>query len=193
MEHITPYKLFESKSKTALIIHGFGTNATECFYPWLKASLEKLGYAVELPNLPNPTDPNCEEQVQYILDNYPSKKDLIIGHSYGAPVAMKLVEELDYKIDSLVLVSGFIDANFNDGDEDIELLEKSCDWNFNFSDIKSKANVYLLRPNLDTAVTLQQTKDMASKFQEPIHYFKEVEDHACGEKEPGILNFIKSI
>lgn len=187
--------IFESNTRTrnVCIIHGYGTNTSECFYNWLKLELEKLGFNVELPNLPNENNPICDEQVKYIMDNYPDKKDIIIGHSFGSCVAMKLVENLNYKIDSLILVSGFIDNNFNEGDEDIEALSNSCDYKFNFKNIKSKSNVYILRPNLDTSVTLNQTKVMSNKFKEPIIFFKEEDDHACGEKEQGILSFIKTI
>jgi hypothetical protein len=59
--------------------------------------------------------------------------------------------------------------------------------------IKSKTNVYILRPNIDSSVTLQQTKDMANKFGVRINYFNPVEDHACGVKEPEILKFINNI
>jgi predicted alpha/beta hydrolase family esterase len=190
MKHLKLYESFGNK--TAIIIHGYGVTSDECFYPWLKSSLEKSGYTVELPQLPNPTNPNVDEQVDYIVENYPNKKNIIIGHSFGCPVAMKLVERLNYKIDALVLVSGFIDTNFGDDEED-EVLSDSCDWVFNFSDIKSKANVYILRPNIDSAVTLQQTKDMANEFGVEINYFNPVEDHACGAKEPEILKFINSI
>lgn len=177
-------------SKTAIIIHGYGVESNDCFYPWLKSELESIGYNVELPKLPNPHNPNVDEQVDYILDNYPSKKNIIIGHSFGCPVAMKLVEKLDYSIDSLFLVCGFTDTNFGDEDDD-EVLINSCDWKFNFSDIKSKTNVYILRPKLDTSVTLNQTKDMSRKFGVPISYFSQIEDHACGSREPELLSFIK--
>jgi uncharacterized protein len=176
--------------KTAIIIHGYNVNAYECFYQWLKIELEKIGYNVELPNLPNTSNPNDEEQVDYILKKYPNKKDIIIGHSFGACVAMKLLQRLDYKIDSLFLVSGFIDTNFPDGDT--ETLSTASNWKFNFGDIKSKSKVFVLRPVLDTEIDLDQTKSLANKLNVPINYFKQAEDHACGKKEPGILKFIKN-
>ncbi len=198
MKFISPYITFESKKdrqKVALIIHGFGddVNETECFYPWLKKKLENIGYRVEVPSLPNPGRPNIDEQVNYILDNYPSKKDIIISHSFGTCVSMKLVEKINYKFDSLFLVAGFIDDNFIFDDEEKEILSEACDWKFNFSDIKSKANIYILRPEVDSEISLSQTESLSAAFDEPIHYFRQKEDHACGEKEPGIFKFIKDI
>jgi len=196
MKFISPYITFEAKKhrKVALIIHGYGANSEECFYPWLKRKLENLGYKVELPSLPNADRPNADEQVEYILENYPNKKDIIISHSFGTCVAMKLVEKFDYEFDSLFLVAGFIDHNFTFTDEEeIEILSQGCDWEFNFDDIKSKTNVYILRPETDSEISLEQTESLAEAFDEPIHFFKEKEDHACGEKEPEVFKFIKDI
>lgn len=186
MRYIKPYR------KRVLLLHGYGTNADSDFHPWLKSELEKLGYVVELPNLPNPNDPNIDEQVKHIIENYTNKKNIILGHSMGCVTALKLIESLDYKIDDLVLVSGFIDNNFYEGDEDIENLANSCDWIFNFDEIKSKVeNIHILRPMIDTAVTIEQTKSLSEHLNSPIHTFEQIEDHACGETEPGILNYIK--
>lgn len=186
MKHIKPYK------KRVLLLHGYGTNAHSDFHPWLKSKLEDVGYIVELPNLPNPDEPLIEEQVEYVLEKYPTKKNMIIAHSLGCVTALKLIESLDYKIDDLILVSGFIDYNFYEGDEDIENLSGCCDWDFDFNRIKSSVgNIHILRPQIDTAVTPQQTESLSKKLGSPIHIFKQVEDHACGKTEPGILNYIK--
>lgn len=193
MPVLKKYESFSSYGR-ALLIHGYGTNAQSDFHPWLKRELEKLGYIVELPNLPHPDEPSIDEQVGYIMDNYPQPKKLILGHSLGCVVALKMIEEIDYDVDDLVLVSGFIDTNFNDGDEDIDELLMVCDWKFNYNLIKSKVKrIHVLRPEIDTAVTLEQTKDLSKKLGVPIHFFKGMEDHACGEKEPGILNYIKNL
>jgi len=192
MRYISPFRMFR-KNKVALIIHGYGVNYNECFYPWLKNRLEKLGYKVELPDLPNSQEPNINDQVNFILKNYPDKKNIIIGHSLGACTAMKIVEKINYKIDSLFLISGFIDCNFsNTSDEEHEILLKSCDWKFNFDDIKSKSDVYILRPEIDSEVNLKQTEEMAKAFNVPINFFESIEDHACGEEEPEIFKFIKN-
>jgi predicted alpha/beta hydrolase family esterase len=193
MKYISTYRLFEkADQKVALILHGYGVTKNDCFYMWLKSKLEKIGYVVEVPSFPDNDNPKADYRVKYILDNYPGKKDLIIGHSFGACVSMKLVEKLNYNFDSLVLVSGCIDAKFNDKEYDEEIF-KACDWKFNFNNIKSKTNVYILRPFKDTGVSLRQTKDMAKAFNEPINFFKEKEDHACGRSEPGIFDFISRL
>lgn len=179
------------ESNNILIIHGYNVNNKECFYPWLKTSLEKLGHSVELPSLPNTTNPNINKQVNYIIKKHPEKKNIIIAHSLGSVVSLKLIEKLDYEVDSLILISGFADTNFNEGDEDTTTLANACDWKFNFKEIKSKVkNIYVLKPQNDSEVTLNQTKMLSENLNVSYITFKEVEDHACGEVEPEILNFI---
>lgn len=171
-----------------LIIHGYGVNSDECFYPWLGEELESDGYTVEIPKLPGY---KTDEQVNFILKNYPDKKDIIISHSMGGCVAMKLIEELDYEIKSLYIIAGFIDNNFPEGDEDIENLADACDWEFNFTDIKSKVeNIYVIKPSEDSAITSKQTKDLARSLGVRVNTVKVLEDHACGREEQEILNFI---
>ncbi len=177
--------------KKVLIIHGFGVTSQSCFYPWLKYELESKGFNVELPELPEPEDPLVEEQVQYILKNYPSQKHIIICHSFGGCVGMKLIESLDYEVESLYLVSCFGDNNFHEGDADIEKLEHTTDWIFNYEDIKSKCqNIHVLNPSIETFVTDAQMNDLASNLGTSVESFEVVENHATGKEEPGLLNII---
>ncbi len=185
-------KYYESLSiERVLIIHGYGTNASECFYPWIKNKLISKGFDVELPNLPNDTYPKASDNIKYILNGYPKKKDIIIAHSLGVPTALKMIENLDYSIKSLYLIAGFIDTNFYDGDPDIENLENFCDWKFNFNKIKNKVdNIYVLKPNKDTSVTFKQTLSLSEALDVPIINFRQSGDHACGSVEPEILRII---
>ena len=180
--------------KNVLIIHGYDTesefDADGCFYPWLKGELEYNGFKVDLPNLPDQKSPNMSKYMEYLLENT-QKEDIVIGHSLGAPTALKFVESIDYKIKSLYLISGFIDCNFYEGDEDTKGLSDFCNWTFNFDKIRNNVDrIYILRPNNDTSITPEQTKDMSSLIGVPITYFQEKEDHACGKEEPEILKFI---
>ena len=70
MKHLLKYNELFSSSKRVLIIHGYGVNSEGCFYPWLKSELEKMGYVVDLPSLPD-SDPNIDVQIDYIMENYP--------------------------------------------------------------------------------------------------------------------------
>lgn len=181
--------------KRVLILHGYGAGIDECFYSWLKLELEKLGCIVKLPVLVTTDYPNIADQVEYLINNhYSDAVDIVIGHSLGCVVGMKLAERLDHNMDSLILVAGFVDNYFYSGDDDIERLADCCDWNFDYNKIKSKfKSIHVLKPRIDTSVTNQQTKTLLDKFGVKINLFDAYKDHACGQKEPSILDFIKKI
>jgi len=44
-------------SKKAIIVHGWGGNPGEGWFPWAKSQLERLGYDVLIPAMPNPDSP----------------------------------------------------------------------------------------------------------------------------------------
>lgn len=202
MIYIKKFKAFEkfinsvnSQTNSVLIIHGYDANNQDCFYPWLAGELRKLSYNVEVPNLPNTSNPNVDDQVNFILKNFPGKKDIIIGHSLGACVAMKLVEKLKYRVDDLVLIAGFNNSDFSDKiDQDEKInLQKSCNWKFNYAKIINNTNhIHILKPNIDSDITNDQTIQLASKLGQTITSFNSEEDHACGLEEPEILKYIKN-
>lgn len=75
-------KKVESKP-VALILHGWGGNSQNGWKPWLKNELEKMGYDVIVPDLPNTWEPNLDEQLKFLgqYKNTISKDSIIIGHS----------------------------------------------------------------------------------------------------------------
>lgn len=155
--------------------------------------MESIGYEVELPELPSPFAPKIADQVKYIQENYPSKKDIIVAHSLGGCVAMKYLEQSEQSIKSLYLLSSFLNFNFYEGDEDIESLKHVFSWKFDFENIKSKVdNIYVLYPEVDTSVTPKQASEVAEAFSTEVSTLPCSADHFCGEEEPSILEFIKN-
>jgi len=97
--------------KNALILHGAGNDHTGNWFPWLKSELEKKGYKVWVPDLPNSDVPNLNDWLETIFSNKDWKFDeesIIVGHSAGATFILRVLEKLpiDIKIRKAVLVSG---------------------------------------------------------------------------------------
>jgi predicted alpha/beta hydrolase family esterase len=179
-----------SKSKRILILHGYNTTIDECFYKYIGHQLSKMGHIVNIPILPNTDNPNDVEQSKSIHGKY----DIIIGHSFGCVTALKYISNLNYNLESLILISGFIDNKFYKGDPDIINLKNSSDCNFDFKRIKSiVSDIYVLYPNVDTCVTRTQVEKLSKSLGVSINTFNCEEDHACGSKELNLLKFIKSI
>lgn len=97
--------------KNALILHGAGNNSQGNWFPWLKTGLEKSGYKVWTPDLPNSEIPNLKAWSKVIFENKGWRFDsesIIIGHSAGATFILRILEKLPpgTKIQKAVLVSG---------------------------------------------------------------------------------------
>lgn len=88
-------KRYNKNMKKALILHSWFAHPTDNWYPWLKGELEKKGYEVWLPELPTmPTkDLDMEAMLQFLLNNnFVDRETIVIGHSLGSVLAMRLAE-----------------------------------------------------------------------------------------------------
>ncbi len=98
--------------KNALILHGTGATPDSNWFTWLKDQLEKQGYRVWLPQLPNSDRPNMQTYVKFLLSSdFKFNKDtIIIGHSSGAVATLGLLSKLRTPIKTSYLVSAFKDS-----------------------------------------------------------------------------------
>jgi uncharacterized protein len=125
--------------KNALILHGTDGSPTENWYEWLKLELEKSGYKVWVPKLPQPNKPSIRRYNEFLLANKDwvfNDESIIIGHSSGAVAILGLLQALsgDKKIDSCYLVGSFKnDLNWDALDElfinpfDLDLIKSKAD------------------------------------------------------------------
>jgi len=90
--------------KKAIIIHGIFGHKDEHWFAWLDEQLQLEGWEVWRETLPNPDQPNLDEWLDLVRPEITSDT-VIIGHSLGVPVGLKLVEES--KIRSFFSIAGF--------------------------------------------------------------------------------------
>lgn len=98
--------------KNALILHGAGNNSQGNWFPWLKIELEKIGYKVWSPDLPNSDHPLLRDWSETIFSNKDwefNNESVLIGHSSGATFILRILEQLPHntKINKAVLVAPF--------------------------------------------------------------------------------------
>ncbi|KKU95861.1 MAG: hypothetical protein UY27_C0007G0029 [Candidatus Gottesmanbacteria bacterium GW2011_GWA1_48_13] len=98
-------------TKNALILHGAGNTSQGNWFPWLKKELEKKGYVVWSPDLPNSDVPKQDDWLHTIFSNTQwqfNEESVIIGHSAGAAVILRILEQLPdgVSINKAVLVAG---------------------------------------------------------------------------------------
>jgi leucyl-tRNA synthetase len=167
-------------------LHGFTGSPESDFHPWLKSELEKKGYKVEVPRLPESDKGSVDKQIQYVIDNYTFDKDTVLfGHSLGTVVALKVLERIDRPITKLVLAAGFAQPGFLDHERP---FEKEFDWKFDWEKIKKNAGeIVLLRAKNDTAVPRERSDYVQSKIGGKIIDFEAEDGHITGKKEPVVL------
>lgn len=95
--------------KNAIILHGLGSNPREFWFPWLKKELEKKGYRVWVPQLPDNDNADLAIQLPYILNKgIFNKGTVIIGHSSGAALILAILDTIHVKVNKAILVAGFL-------------------------------------------------------------------------------------
>ena len=98
----------EGSAKNAIILHGTGDKASDFWFPYVKNELEKRGYNVWLPDLPNAEMPNVKDWLSFILENGKiDEETVLIGHSAGAQIILSVLENIDFKVKLAILVSGY--------------------------------------------------------------------------------------
>jgi leucyl-tRNA synthetase len=173
-----------------VILHGYEGSAHTNFIPWLKKELEKRGHEVQAPELPNSNNPTETEQVEYVLKNCTlDENTVVIGHSLGAVVALKVIMKLNKPISGLVVVAAAIDPAFKDAEP--RPYAKNFTWNFNYEQIKKLASGRIAVLS-DTQENLRgkYLKHLASQLGAWLKESKAVKEHFCAEQEPAILESV---
>jgi predicted alpha/beta hydrolase family esterase len=93
------------------LIHGWTGRPTKDFFPWAKETLEKEGYEVFVPEMPDPDYPKIKPWVEKIKEvvGMPRTDDIFIGHSLGCMGILQYLQTLpdDTKIKKVILIAGF--------------------------------------------------------------------------------------
>ena len=97
--------------RRVFIIHGWGGSPSEGWFPWLKKELEKKGYRVFVPAMPNPETPVIAHWVDTLRDlvGEPDEHTYFVGHSIGCQTILRYLETLpqEKKIRGAVFVAGW--------------------------------------------------------------------------------------
>jgi len=94
--------------KNAVIFHGTGGNPGVYWIPWLASELEKLGYKVTVPALPNPNGPDINETLPSVLNTlHFDEETVLVGHSSGSSLMLSILENIEPRIKKAILVAGF--------------------------------------------------------------------------------------
>ncbi len=165
-----------------ILLHGYKGSPQKNFFPWLKLELEKQGHTVEVPKLPKADNPDVLKQAEFVLDNCRLNKDtVILGHSHGGSVAMKVVESLKTPIKRLVLAASFLEPK--------RKYQTDFNWQYNFEKIKKNSQrVTVLKSLKDSVVPPSESDKISEVTSGDLVIINPEENHICGKVEPKIFN-----
>ncbi|MEK7078300.1 MAG: alpha/beta fold hydrolase [Patescibacteria group bacterium] len=99
--------------KRVFLIHGWAGYPEEGWRPWLKEKLEKEGFHVSVPAMPDTAHPKMEAWVEHLtkIVGVPDQDCYFIGHSLGCITILRYLETLEenQKVGGVILVAGFSD------------------------------------------------------------------------------------
>lgn len=100
--------MLNKNMKKALFLQSWYSKITDNWYPWLEKELKKKGYTTYFPDIPEMRKdvPDMNKILKYIESlKIIDKNIVIIGHSLGNLLAMRLAEKFTYK--QMILVSAW--------------------------------------------------------------------------------------
>ncbi|MFH0712342.1 MAG: alpha/beta fold hydrolase [Candidatus Jorgensenbacteria bacterium] len=114
--------------KRVIIVHGWDGYPEEGWFPWLKNELEKKGFEVLVPQLPQPKIPRIENWVPKLAETVgtPDENTYLVGHSMGCQTIARYLEALPegVKIGGAVFVGGFFKRLTGiNGEEEQEVVD----------------------------------------------------------------------
>lgn len=146
--------------KQALILHCWYGSAKDNWYPWLKQELEKKGYKVHLPDLPELRKdlPDMENILSHLVKEYkPNTNTVVIGHSIGCLLTLRLAERVP--LEKIVLVSGW---DFDDLTKGHKLFWKNkIDHELIKEHVK---DILVVHSDNDPYITAAQAEDMSKRL-----------------------------
>lgn len=97
--------------KRAFIIHGWEGSPDSNWFGWLKNELEKQGFEVVVPQMPNADFPVAKEWLAHLqkIVGESDENTFFVGHSLGAIAILRYLESLKLgeKVGGAILVAGF--------------------------------------------------------------------------------------
>ena len=75
----------KDSKKRLVIVQGWEGSQEEGWFPWLKAEMEKRGWEVSVPALPNSAEPEQARWLPYLqsVAGKVDKNTFMVGHSLG--------------------------------------------------------------------------------------------------------------
>lgn len=117
-------------TKRVFVVHRWDGSPQKDWMPWIKNELEKKGFEVHVPTMPDSENPEFDPWLRELTKavGEPDKDCYFVGHSLGCVTILRFLETIVEKkeVGGIVLVAGFSD---NLGYDEINsFFEKPIEW-----------------------------------------------------------------
>lgn len=148
------------KNSKVLFLQSWFSSVSDNWYPWLETELKKKGYDTYFPDIPEMRKdvPDMTKILKFVESLKAIDKDtIIVGHSLGNLLAMRLAEKFKYK--QMILVSAW---DYDDLCEGHVLFWKN---KINHSKIKDNvSNITVIHSDNDPYYTAISAEDTAKRL-----------------------------
>jgi uncharacterized protein len=150
-------------TKRVIIVHCWSGYPEYCWYPYAKDELEKRGFEVLVPAMPDTDEPKLTEWLPKLKEvvGIADKNTYLIGHSLGCITIMRYLETLsaDQKVGGVVFVAGFTD------DLGFDEIKNFFETPIDFEKIKSRTYKFIaIVSDDDPFVPLDRSDILKEKF-----------------------------
>jgi predicted alpha/beta hydrolase family esterase len=181
--------------KRVIIVHRWAGGPNDDWRPWLKSELEKMGYDVLVPNMPDTEVPTIEKWVNKLSEvvGTPDSETYFVGHSIGCQTILRYLETIDIKVGGALFVAGWFNL---ENLEDEEVAEIARPW------IEIPIDIQKVQSVLPKSILLISKDDPYGAFQENVDKFSQfvthtsVFDHAghfTEAKDPSVLSQFENL
>ncbi|MDX1512590.1 MAG: alpha/beta hydrolase [Gammaproteobacteria bacterium] len=127
--------------KRVILCHRWGGSPDSVWYPWAQRELERQGFNVEIPAMPDPDQPRLERWLPALSDavGNPDAHTILVGHSLGCANILRYLEQLggEGRVGGAVLVAGFADSMNN------EEIASFFETPFDYTAIRSRCRAFV--------------------------------------------------
>ncbi|MCF7834075.1 MAG: alpha/beta hydrolase [Candidatus Pacebacteria bacterium] len=125
--------------KRVIIVHRWEGGSHDDWYPWLKSEFEKLGYEVQVPNMPDTEVPIIKKWVDTLTEivGTPDINTYFIGHSIGCQAILRYLETINTPVGGAIFVAGWFNLENIEDEEAQEIARPWIEIPINLVKVKS--------------------------------------------------------
>lgn len=176
-----------------IMIHGYGGNPENHWFPYIKTEMEQHGIQVFAPQMPGEHTPEKWLEASGEWKDKINENTILIGHSVGATFLLQLIQDLEINIKGAIFVAGAgkpfsIEGGDKTEEDECNAFAKDISW----KKIKRNAGeVAIFASTNDVDAPIEVTAHLSASIQSPAQYI-EGRGHFTVETFPELLEYLKS-